>query len=75
MSRITKKPKIGDIVYHYLFTVSEWKAIVLKVDNLPMEDSKTFVRMLPGVVLENYFNKKHIKRGWIYTKWIWLREE
>ena len=75
VTKLSRKPKVGEIVYHYLFTTTEWKAIVLDTDNLPINESKTLVRMLPGVILENYFNKGFLKRGWIYTKWIWLRED
>lgn len=68
------KPKPGDIVCHYLFTKSEWKALVLRKDTLDYRDSKTYIRMLPGVMLEEYFEDNK-NQGWIYTKWIWVLKE
>lgn len=69
---IKRKPKIGDIVCHYIYTRSEWMALVLAVDcdNLLARDSKTLVKMIPGVKLEGYFEGLNTS-GWIYTKWIW----
>ena len=68
------KPKAGQIVCHYLYKKSEWKAIVLGGDDLDYKDSKTYIRMLPGVKLEEYF-AKGLRSGWIYTKWIWILRE
>lgn len=65
---IKEKPKIGDIVCHYIYTRSEWMALVLAVNS--DKDSRTLVKMIPGVKLEDYFEGLN-KSGWIYTKWIW----
>lgn len=68
-----KVPSPGDIVCHYLYTKSEWKAIVLRNNNLDGSDQMTYVHMLPGVQLAGLFFKKNkMPRGWIYTKWIWI---
>jgi len=47
-------------------------ALVLAVDceRLLARDSKTLVKMIPGVKLEGYF-EEFKTCGWIYTKWIW----
>lgn len=67
-------PKPGALVGHYMFLRQEWMAMVLRHNMVFDDNSQLFVRMLPGVTLQNYFEDQK-RVGWVYTKWLWLIQE
>ena len=70
-------PKVGDVVCHYIYTRRDWMAIIIETEDFKEDykNSRSLVRMIPGVVEEDYFvrkNQKSAKSGWVYTKWLWV---
>ena len=79
MVRSTRiKPKVGDLVHHWIFPRHEWIGLILKIDHKEDSyDDMAFVRMVPGIKYEKYFTT--LKRsengfGWILKKWLWVYE-
>lgn len=67
-------PNPGDLVCHYIYDRSEWLALVLAHNMIFDDNSQLFVKMIPGIKLEKYFDN-HSTSGWVYSKWLWVLKE
>jgi hypothetical protein len=74
-----RKPRVGDLVYHYVFPKIEWVALLIKLDNpQDLRHQKAYVKMVPGTKYEDYFSMGTGdcgSIGWIYKKWLWVYDK
>ena len=75
-----KEPKVGDLVYHWIFPRSDWMALLLQVQHAEqISDEKALVKMVPGVKHENYFKTMRKAAGngtgWVFKKWLWVYDD